>query len=472
MVVEIFNFKVRGEFLVGRAYRVAERITWHTGTLAYETRSSRRTQPAARKRTQSNPQPTTQKSKKTKTQKPKTQKPPTQPTQVPKSRNPKSKTSLPSRPPPTQSEIEPLEFSDKDRRLREQQLCTKQSHKNPSEKPESPPDQQAADEDEQEETAFVEDDAVEEEEAPFNFRTTWRALCGKEHLPGIQSGCYTKETLDMVHIDVWKRQVLSNLQPRSFKVVSLVATASYEKCRQADEFPQELRSSLDLNAVLGCLEEWHRQSPRRALTLKVTLQLDEEKPIESTPAQPQRAQAAQPQSTQAQSRRTATLQQLNSLPQMLEAEELSGNHMPAIADRWACMNARCRNKGKTCWRSKAPGAPDTADDHYPIPSDMFRRWSKEVNDKISTVEQPSPHLIVAICKFRDRSSKKDESRTKSDQQSTATTEASTTSTLINALLVTQLRQLNQPLPSAPAASSLLVERPALAGSSPFRTQKD
>jgi len=93
-----------------------------------------------------------------------------------------------------------------------------------------------------------------------------------------------------------------------------------------------------------------------------------------------------------------------------------------------------------------------------------------VNDKTSTVEQPSPQLIVALCRFRDRNRKKEESGAKLDQQTAATTEASTTSALINAFLVTQLKQLNQQ--SASATSSLLVERPAPLFSSPFRTQKD
>jgi len=406
---------------------------------------------STKKRTQSISQPTAQKSKKQKTQKPKTQKSNSAKVQKPKTQAPKSrnnsKNCLPStaaEPPPTQSEIEP--------------------HERPGS------DDQQADEEEQQEEEVVEDDAAEEEKqqeaGPFNFRTTWRALCGKEHLPGIRSGCYTKDTLFMYDIEQWKSEVLSNLRPKTFRVVSLVATASHEKCRQADEFPQELRSILDLDVVVECLEEWHKKWPQRALTLKVTLQLEEEKLIASTPALTQRAQ---PQSTQAQGRRTATTQQLNSLPQMLEAEERTGNHMPAIADRWACMNVRCRNKGKTCWRSKEPGAPDTAGDHFPVPSDLFRRWSKEVNDEISTVEKPSPQLIIAMSKHRDRSRNKE---SKSDQPSAATTEISTTSALLNAFIVTQLKQLNQQSVPAASNSTLLVERPALSGSSPFRTQKD
>ena len=75
--------------------------------------------------------------------------------------------------------------------------------------------------------------------------------------------------------------------------MSLLATALHEKCRQANEFPQELSSSLDLNTVLNCLEEWHKQWPQRALTLRVTLQLEEEKLALAILA------TSQPQSTQA-----------------------------------------------------------------------------------------------------------------------------------------------------------------------------
>jgi hypothetical protein len=178
----------------------------------------------------------------------------------------------------------------------------------------------------------------------------------------------------------------------------------------------------------------------------VTLHLEEDK---LTPA------ASQPQATQARGRRTATQLQLNALPHVLEAEQLAGNQMPAIADHWACMNTRCRNKGKTCWRSKKPGAPDIADDHYPVPTDLFRRWSKEVNDEVSTVEQPSPQLIIALCKWKERSYKKAEVATKTEEQSASATAASTTSALLNTFLITQLKQMNQQSLSSLAVPSSL-----------------
>ncbi len=143
--------------------------------------------------------------------------------------------------------------------------------------------------------------------------------------------------------------------------------------------------------------------------------------------------------------------------------------MLAIADCQACMNVCCHNKGKVCWRSKMCGAPDTTDDHYPIPPNLFRCWSKEVNDEIFTIKQPSPQLIIALYRWRDRSYKKEELITKLDQQLEVSTTASTTSALLNAFLVTQLKQLNQQSTSSLATP---VERSATLNSSLICTQKD
>jgi hypothetical protein len=85
----------------------------------------------------------------------------------------------------------------------------------------------------------IEDDTEEEEEKArlFKFKTTWKALYGKEQLPSIQSAYFMRGALYMIDIKLWKKKVLQDLQPRSFQVVSLLATASHEKCRQANEFP-------------------------------------------------------------------------------------------------------------------------------------------------------------------------------------------------------------------------------------------
>ena len=141
--------------------------------------------------------------------------------------------------------------------------------------------------------------------------------------------------------------------------------------------------------------------------------------------------------------------------------------MLGIADYQACMNIHCRNKVKACWRSKMPRAPDTADDHYPIPPNLFRCQSKEINNEISTLEQPSLQLIIALCKWRDRSRKNDESTAKLNQQSAAFIAASTTFKLFNIFLVTQLKQLTRQ-----STSSLATQHAAPLNSSPFCTQTD
>jgi hypothetical protein len=48
----------------------------------------------------------------------------------------------------------------------------------------------------------IEDDDAEEEEEPFKFKTTWKALCGKEQLPGIQSAYFMKGALFMIDIEL------------------------------------------------------------------------------------------------------------------------------------------------------------------------------------------------------------------------------------------------------------------------------
>jgi hypothetical protein len=218
----------------------------------------------------------------------------------------------------------------------------------------------------------------EEEERPMRFQTIWRAVCDRESLPSVYSSFHTKDSLFLFDINSWRNKLLHDLEPRVFRVSSLLAIATYERYRQADEFLQELSTHHDLDTVLSCMEEWHKQWPRRSLILRVTLFLEEEKPVPPTSQS-----APQP---QARGRRTAIQAQLNTLPHVLAAEKAGNNLMPSITDRWARISTRCRNKGKTCWRSKKPGAPDTADNHYPVPSDLLFRWSKEVRKKAFTVE--------------------------------------------------------------------------------------
>ena len=71
-------------------------------------------------------------------------------------------------------------------------------------------------EDIEDDDAEEEEDEEEEEASPFKFKTTWKALCSKEHLPSIQSVYFMKGALFMIDIELWKKKVLHDLQPRSF----------------------------------------------------------------------------------------------------------------------------------------------------------------------------------------------------------------------------------------------------------------
>jgi len=75
--------------------------------------------------------------------------------------------------------------------------------------------------------------------------------------------------------------------------------------------------------------------------------------------------------------------------------------MPAIADQWACMNIRCRNKGRTCWQQRKPNGPDLAENHYPVSGEIFQKWSKEIAKEISTVDQPSEEVVVQLVKWKE-----------------------------------------------------------------------
>ena len=100
---------------------------------------------------------------------------------------------------PTQSNTELIEISDKDQ--------------------DQDQDQEDEDEDEdQDQEEDIEDDDAEEgegeeeeEASSFKFKTTWKALCGKENLPGIRSAYFNKGALFIIDIELWKKKVLQDL---------------------------------------------------------------------------------------------------------------------------------------------------------------------------------------------------------------------------------------------------------------------
>ena len=99
--------------------------------------------------------------------------------------------------------------------------------------------------------------------------------------------------------------------------------------------------------------------------------------------------------------------QITDLPDILQSEAAAGNSMPQVADHWTCLNGQCRNKGKTCWINKSrPGVRDNAAEHYPVSGEIFRYWSREIADNLSTVEQLSQQIIVLLVNWQKRERKK------------------------------------------------------------------
>jgi hypothetical protein len=111
----------------------------------------------------------------------------------------------------TQSNAKPIEISDKEDQDQDQE---------DKDQDQEDKDQDQEDEDQDQEEDIEDDDAEEEEEeeeaSSFKFKTTWKALCGKEQLPGIRSAYFIKGALFMIDIELWKKKVLQDLQPRSF----------------------------------------------------------------------------------------------------------------------------------------------------------------------------------------------------------------------------------------------------------------
>lgn len=295
------------------------------------------------------------------------------------------------------------------------------------------------------------------------FTSVWKAVAagGKETLPGTKSALFNVNDLFLFQLEAWRDQTLSNLLPRKFTVSQFQAVASHEKARIADCCPQEIRTCDDLNQALNLIKEWHQRWPLRSLSLNFTLYLVEEKEVEITAST---ATPSQRSSDRSGGRRTATQAQLANLPEVLAAEEASGNRIPAIADRWPCTNVHCRNKGKTCWQNKkSPNSPDQAIHHYPVSAENFQRWNKELLRGESTIDQPSQNIIVNLVnwKERDRKSHKEQTPAKEDASS------STVNNLVSTLLITQLRQMNQPLQYPPPYSG---DPPH--NSSPLRSETD
>ena len=62
-------------------------------------------------------------------------------------------------------------------------------------------------------------EAAEEEaiqQVPMKFMSTWRAVAGKEFLPGVESAVFEEHEIYMLCLETWKEDLLNFLHPRIF----------------------------------------------------------------------------------------------------------------------------------------------------------------------------------------------------------------------------------------------------------------
>ena len=97
-------------------------------------------------------------------------------------------------------------------------------------------------------------ESEDSEERPIEFMSSWRAIAGKEQLPGVKSAVLREGSLSLYSIEAWKQEMITRLLPRRFKVVKLEAICSYERCKQLDECPQDITTHSDVYTVLEVLK--------------------------------------------------------------------------------------------------------------------------------------------------------------------------------------------------------------------------
>ena len=295
------------------------------------------------------------------------------------------------------------------------------------------------------------------EEDTMKYLSVWKAVVNVKEILASQSAIYKDQELRLYMIRQWQDAVIQKAQPRKLEIVKLEAVASFDRCRAVDESPFELRDPRDITMVHEVLRMWHEQHKR--VSVRIMLYLKED--IIEGPSQLDSSAGAI-----GTGRQTATQRQLAHLPMILQSEQATGNLMPQIADRWPCKNSQCRNKGKTCWQNKKkPDNPDHASNHYPVPGEIFRRWNREINEELSTVEQPSQNVIVQLVNWRERDRKKTAESPKPVEG------PSLTDQLIQTFLVTQIQQITQQQ-SSTLQHTLPIHSPPPAPSSPIQSDSD
>ena len=97
--------------------------------------------------------------------------------------------------------------------------------------------------------------------------SVWKAVNGKEILPGTRSAMLDSNTIYLTAIEAWRNKVLIDLSPRKFRIQQLEAIASYEKARAGDLCQQQVNNYEDLRRAVEIVMEWHSTWPLKSLSL-------------------------------------------------------------------------------------------------------------------------------------------------------------------------------------------------------------
>lgn len=77
-----------------------------------------------------------------------------------------------------------------------------------------------------------------------------------------------------------------------------------------------------------------------------------------------------------------------------EINEAAGNYCQQILNEWTCIDSRCSNTGKVCYRP----APPLSKYHYKVNPLQSKYWSVAVAREETTVQRPPDDLIDEFIK--------------------------------------------------------------------------
>jgi len=262
-------------------------------------------------------------------------------------------------------------------------------------------------------------DQNKEEAEEISFTCSFRAFHGKDEISEVaRYKVMTNTTLTYEYLLDWCVSARQKALVPIDKYL-MEAIPHHRKMRVNDRRKCLLMTYAGLDEIFKLLRSWHDNINGVELSLDITW-IANAAAAAAAPAAtaiasfaltpgpniPAPSLAGAPASQINRGRVTATTRQLQSLPQVLEAERAAGNQGPDIADYWRCQNHGCRiYEHGSCWvkgfNPVTKEGRDIAACHYPITSYYLGKWSAEIRAGTSTVENPSANIAADLVQTRD-----------------------------------------------------------------------